>query len=170
MTKLSKLKKDFPYDMLGRSLAANAHYPQDLYKKLKLKELSSFQKLNLKELEKSLFPQDVALCSKDLEELSLCKRYAKNLLIYTKEVEDEHELLLALVFGADAVLVRDLKLYTLGLHFGLSPILKLDESMELESNMLVFCNDASLIARLDESCVVISSKEIKGSFYTKELR
>lgn len=165
MISLKALKRQFPYELLGRSLAANAFYPNSLYDGLKNGLISSFLLLDKKHFLSKSECKNLAFYSFDLEELSFFRRYNQAVLIYARVLKDEHELLLALVFGCDVVVLSDIKLVLKARYFGLDVIFKAKKDQDLKEELIIYTDDESLIQKLPPNSIIISNKLLANSFH-----
>lgn len=154
--------------MLGRSLSANAYYPNDLLVLLDKQIITKLDNLYIKDIEESKsFDKHTALLVKDASILPLAKRYLKNTLIFTQTLNDEHELLLALVFGADAIVLKDESLINKALHFGLSIIYKASKSSEIPPGIIPYFKDKAKAASYP-SRAKLCAFECEDGLYIKE--
>lgn len=169
MKKIDLLKRKLPYDTLGRSLASNAFYPKDLYTLLKRKKIKDFYPLK-EEFFFSKIDKDIGIYSKDLEELAYFKRYNNNFLLYSDFIKDEHQLLLALVYGADAVLLKDKLLLEKACHFGLSVLFFTKNIEDLRPGLVLFTKDEMILKELEANdCLALSTKAHDRALKIKDI-
>lgn len=161
---LEKRKKILPYDLLGRSLAANPFFPKDVCKALRRenKEIKIIAEVKKASPSKGVIRQDfdpleIALSySKNgaaaisvltephffqgsIEFLSLIRRYTKLPLLRKDFIFDEYQILEALVYGADFVLLIAKMLSTKELknllefvrHLGLEALVEIHDKDDL---------------------------------------
>ncbi len=185
---LEKRKITLPYDMLGRSLAANPFFPKDVCKALKrvgneIKIIAEVKKASPSKgiLREDFDPLNIALNYEknsaaalsiltepfyfkgSLEYLSLIRRYTQIPLLRKDFIFDEYQILEALVYGADFVLLiakmlSSLEYLSLIRRYTQIPLLRkdfiFDEYQILEA--LVYGADfVLLIAKM------LSTKELK---------
>lgn len=123
---------ELSYDLLGRSLSANPFFPKDLksflYKHTKfIKTIKSFDDFNPNDICEAYVVDFIN------DEVSMLKRYSNSVILCNALLKDEKDLLKALVYGVDGV-VLDNKNYNLSkvaIHFGLSAIFKANNKKEL---------------------------------------
>ena len=161
---LQKRKKDLPYDMLGRSLASNPFFPKDVKKALKrvkkeVKIIAEVKKASPSKgiIRQNFEPLNIALnyeknkaCAVSvltephffkgsLNYLSLIRRYTKLPLLRKDFIFDEYQILEALVYGADFVLLiakmlslKELKnLLEFARHLGLEALVEIHDKDDL---------------------------------------
>ena len=161
---------NIPYDVLGRSLSGCPFFPKDVYSYLKdfknlclIKHLSSFND----------FDDGFKMYMFDFinDDASMIKRYSDSIMIYGGKVKDDYDLLLALVYGFDGVLL-DLKSYHLSKQarrFGLSVVFVVENKLDLikasfyKADIFYVLND--LFFSIPKEKVIISKinhERIKG--------
>ncbi|AXP08217.1 indole-3-glycerol phosphate synthase TrpC [Campylobacter hepaticus] len=161
---LKKRKIQLPYDMLGRSLSANPFFPKDVIKSLKRveKEIKIIAEVKKASPSKGVIRQDfnplsialnyqkagasaISVLTEEhffhgnLEYLSLIRRYTCIPLLRKDFIFDEYQILEALVYGADFILLiakilsmKELKkLLDFARHLGLEVLVEIHDKEDL---------------------------------------
>ncbi|HEH4505784.1 TPA: indole-3-glycerol phosphate synthase TrpC [Campylobacter coli] len=161
---LKERKARLPYDMLGRSLASNPFFPKDVKAALKRieKEVRIIAEVKKASPSKGVIrenfdPLDIALKYEkngaaaisvltephffqgSLEYLSMIRRYTRTPLLRKDFIFDEYQILEALVYGADFVLliarmlsIKELKrLLEFTRHLGLEALVEIHDKEDL---------------------------------------
>ncbi len=161
---LKERKKKLPYDMLGRSLSSNPFFPKDVKKALKriekeIKIIAEVKKASPSKgvIRENFDPLNIALNYEKnnataisvltephffegaLENLSLIRRYTKLPLLRKDFIFDEYQILEALVYGADFILliakmlsIKELKkLLEFTRHLGLEALVEIHDKEDL---------------------------------------
>lgn len=161
---LEKKKKALPYDMLGRSLSANPFFPKDVKTALKRqnKEINIIAEVKKASPSKGIIrenfdPLNIALNYEKsgakaisvltepfffqgaLENLSIIRRYTQIPLLRKDFIFDEYQILEALVYGADFILLIATMLSTKELkklleftrHLGLEALVEIHDKEDL---------------------------------------
>ena len=218
---LKKRKMALPYDMLGRSLASNPFFPKDVCKALKrvdeeIKIIAEVKKASPSKgvLRENFEPLSIALNYEknfaaaisvltepfyfqgSLEYLSLIRRYTQIPLLRKDFIFDEYQLLEALVYGADFVLLiakmlsaKELKkLLEFSRHLGLEVLVEIHDKEDLTRAILAgadiiginhrnledFTMDMSLceklIPQIPNSKIIIAESGLEDKDFLKELQ
>lgn len=218
---LKKRKFTLPYDMLGRSLAANPFFPKDVCKVLKrvgneIKIIAEVKKASPSKgiLRENFDPLNIALNYEknsaaalsiltepfyfkgSLEYLSLIRRYTQIPLLRKDFIFDEYQILEALVYGADFVLLiakmlstKELKaLLEFSRHLGLEALVEIHNKEDLTKAILSgadiiginhrnlddFTMDMSLceklIPQIPNSKIIIAESGLEDKEFLKELQ
>lgn len=218
---LEKRKFTLPYDMLGRSLAANPFFPKDVCKALKrvdneIKIIAEVKKASPSKgiLREDFDPLNIALNYEknsaaalsiltepfyfkgSLEYLSLIRRYTQIPLLRKDFIFDEYQILEALVYGADFVLLiakmlstKELKaLLEFSRHLGLEALVEIHNKEDLTKAILSgadiiginhrnlddFTMDMSLceklIPQIPNSKIIIAESGLEDKEFLKELQ
>ncbi|EIB3311181.1 indole-3-glycerol phosphate synthase TrpC [Campylobacter upsaliensis] len=218
---LEKRKFTLPYDMLGRSLAANPFFPKDVCKALKrvsneIKIIAEVKKASPSKgiLREDFDPLNIALNYEknsaaalsiltepfyfkgSLEYLSLIRRYTQIPLLRKDFIFDEYQILEALVYGADFVLLiakmlstKELKtLLEFSRHLGLEALVEIHNKEDLTKAILAgadiiginhrnlddFTMDMSLcqklIPQIPNSKIIIAESGLEDKEFLKELQ
>ncbi|WP_276881955.1 indole-3-glycerol phosphate synthase TrpC [Campylobacter cuniculorum] len=163
-TALEKRKKDLPYDMLGRSLAASPFFPKNIHKALKkeddeIKIIAEVKKASPSKgvIRTEFDPLSIALNYEkngaaaisvlteplffqgSLENLSMIRRYTQIPLLRKDFIFDEYQILEALIYGADFILLiakilsmKELKnLLEFARHLGLEALIEIHDREDL---------------------------------------
>ncbi|HED7353086.1 indole-3-glycerol phosphate synthase TrpC [Campylobacter coli] len=161
---LKERKAQLPYDMLGRSLASNPFFPKDVKAALKRIEnevriIAEVKKASPSKgvIRENFDPLDIALKYEkngataisvltephffqgSLEYLSMIRRYTRAPLLRKDFIFDEYQILEALVYGADFVLLiarmlsmKELKrLLEFTRHLGLEALVEIHDKEDL---------------------------------------
>ncbi|MBM0637533.1 indole-3-glycerol phosphate synthase TrpC [Campylobacter sp. VicNov18] len=161
---LKKRKAQLPYDMLGRSLASNPFFPKDVIKALKrvAKEVKIIAEVKKASPSKGVIKEDfdplkialnyqksgaaaISVLTQEhffqgsLEYLSLIRRYTQLPLLRKDFIFDEYQILEALVYGADFILLiakmlsmKELKrLFEFAQHLGLQALVEIHDKEDL---------------------------------------
>lgn len=161
---LKERKKKLPYDVLGRSLSSNPFFPKDVKKALKriekeIKIIAEVKKASPSKgvIRENFDPLNIALNYEKnnataisvltephffegaLENLSLIRRYTKLPLLRKDFIFDEYQILEALVYGADFILLiakmlstKELKkLLEFTRHLGLEALVEIHDKEDL---------------------------------------
>lgn len=172
---VDKKKTIFPYDMLGRSLAANAFYPKDAYDLLsKNNDVKFFKNFDLADIN-----FDIAILNTsnylgaDIQNLSYFRRYCEKLLIQFDFIFDEYQILESIVYGADAfyfvvkaLSLKDLRrLYNFALHLGLEAVFYIENKRDLNNAILagariLHIDDEKLLSSIPKNKIILSYKNI----------
>ena len=135
---LEKRKSIFSYDMLGRSLSANPFFPRDIREYLKRQnDELRFIVDDINKIDKDSFA--FLVFDDDIQNLSQIRRYLKIPLIREDYFYDEYQILEALVYGADCIMLKlDIldqkelvKLTNFAYHLGLSVIANIENKKDL---------------------------------------
>lgn len=218
---LEKKKKDLPYDMLGRSLSSNPFFPKDVCKALKrekneIKIISEVKKASPSKgvIRENFDPLNIALNYEKggavaisvltephffkgaLEYLSLIRRYTQIPLLRKDFIFDEYQILEALVYGADFVLLiakmlstKELKkLLEFTRHLGLEALVEIHDKEDLSKaifagadiiginhrNLEDFSMDMSLceklIPQIPNSKIIIAESGLEEAEFLKHLQ
>lgn len=152
---------EFSYDLLGRSLSGNPFFPKDvsgfLHKQTKfIKIIKSFDDFN---------PDDIYeayLLSFINDEVSMLKRYSNSVILYNATLKDEKDLLKALVYGCDGVVLshKNYNLSKTATHFGLSVIFEAKSKTELIKASFykadIFYVSKNLFSSIPKNKIIIS--------------
>ncbi|WP_139453064.1 hypothetical protein [Campylobacter armoricus] len=178
-TILQTKKTNFSYEMLGRSLAANAFYPKDIYTLLLEQKLSTFLHTNNLNLKQNDFDGIIIPTSplekQDIQNISFFRRYHhEKPIIQFDFIFDEYQILESLVYGADAFIIfpkmlkilQLKKLYNFAIHLGLEAIFYIENKKDLNNAILAgarifLVNDEKLLPLIPKNKALIS-KNIKN--------
>ncbi|MBS4235456.1 indole-3-glycerol phosphate synthase TrpC [Campylobacter vulpis] len=218
---LERRKITLPYDMLGRSLAANPFFPKDVRRALKridkeIKIIAEVKKASPSKrvLREEFEPLSIALNYEknsaaalsiltepfyfkgSLEYLSLIRRYTQIPLLRKDFIFDEYQILEALVYGADFVLLiakmlstKELKgLLEFSRHLGLEALVEIHNKEDLTKAILAgadiiginhrnlddFTMDMSLceklIPQIPNSKIIIAESGLENREFLQELQ
>lgn len=218
---LKKRKITLPYDMLGRSLAVNPFFPKNVYKALKRehKEIKIIAEIKKASPSKGMIREDfeplsIALNYEKngaaaisvltepfffqggLENLSIIRRYTQIPLLRKDFIFDEYQLLEALVYGADFVLLiakilstKELKkLLEFARHLGLEALIEIHDKEDLSKAILAGAdiiginhrdlNDFSmhmelcekLIPQIPNSKIIVAESGLDNKEFVKHLQ
>lgn len=218
---LEKRKKDLPYDMLGRSLAASPFFPKNVHKALKreqeeVKIIAEVKKASPSKgvIRAEFDPLSIALNYEkngaaavsvltepyffqgELENLSIIRRYTQIPLLRKDFIFDEYQLLEALVYGADFVLLiakilsaKELrKLLEFARHLGLEALVEIHDKEDLSKAILAGAdiiginhrdlNDFSmhmdlcekLIPQIPNSKIIVAESGLDNKDFVKHLQ
>ena len=218
---LEERKKALPYDMLGRSLASNPFFPKDVCRTLKRQEkemkiIAEVKKASPSKgiIRENFEPLGIALNYEKngaaaisvltephffggaLEYLSLIRRYTQVPLLRKDFIFDEYQILEALVYGADFVLLiakmlgtKELKkLLEFTRHLGLGALVEIHNKEDLSKaifagadiiginhrNLEDFSMDMSLceklIPQIPNSKIIIAESGLEDVEFLKHLQ
>lgn len=147
---LEQRKKDFPFELLGRSLSFNPFVPKDIKSYLKQQnnqntnQIIEISNQNFDDLIKIQNNQNInalyiSTTKIDLEYLSNIRRYINLPIIRDDFIIDIYQILESLVYGADCVILiaktldlKELKsLYEYAIHLGLEVIIQIENKEDL---------------------------------------
>lgn len=170
---LKQRKKTLPYDMLGRSLASNPFFPKDVCKALQrqkneIKIIAEIKKASPSKgvIRENFDPLSIALSydkngasaisvltephffQGSLEFLSFIRRYTQLPLLRKDFIFDEYQILEALVYGADFILLiakilstKELrKLVEFTHHLGLEALVEIHDKEDLSKAIFAGAN------------------------------
>ncbi|MCW1360694.1 indole-3-glycerol phosphate synthase TrpC [Campylobacter sp. CCS1377] len=214
-------KKLLPYDMLGRSLASNPFFPKDVKKALRrvdkeMKIIAEVKKASPSKgvIRENFDPLNIALNYEknkavaisvltephffkgSLENLSLIRRYTQVPLLRKDFIFDEYQILEALVYGADFVLLiakmlsmKELKkLLEFARHVGLEALVEIHDKEDLSKAIFAGAdiiginhrnlNDFSmhmdlcekLIPQIPNSKIIIAESGLEDKEFLKHLQ
>ncbi len=142
---LEKKKKEFPLDLLGRSLAFNPFMPRDIKEHLKkqgrIKEISCEDFAILEEIQNDSEIKAICILTTnlDVEYISSIRRYINLPIIRDDFIIDIYQVLESLVYGADCIVLKawllDLKalkeLCDYAFHLGLEVLMEIESKEDL---------------------------------------
>lgn len=218
---LKERKKKLPYDMLGRSLSSNPFFPKDVKKALKriekeIKIIAEVKKASPSKgvIRENFDPLNIALNYEKnnaaaisvltephffegaLENLSLIRRYTKLPLLRKDFIFDEYQILEALVYGADFILLiakmlstKELKkLLEFTRHLGLEALVEIHDKEDLSKaifagadiiginhrNLDDFSMDMNLceklIPQIPNSKIIVAESGLENKDFLEHLR